>query len=200
MLVQSWVGKNPGEGNGKPTPVFLPGESHGQRSLVGTSPWHCKELDTTKAIQHAHTSLKSTPNCLASPKIHANSCYQIVPFKTTNEPYVVKSKWSAITLHLDGYQHLDTTESLPSLNFFKNIYLLVWLLWVSVAACGISSCGMPAQSVLIHLILQSGFFTTEPTVKNPSLLFNVLLHLASRPPQSFSSPLSNWMCFLIVLC
>ena len=32
-----------GEGNGKwqwqPTPVFLPGKSHGQRSLVGCSPW-----------------------------------------------------------------------------------------------------------------------------------------------------------------
>ena len=30
------------EGNGKPTPVFLPGESHGQRRLMGYSPWSCK--------------------------------------------------------------------------------------------------------------------------------------------------------------
>ena len=29
-------------------PVFLPGESHGQRSLVGYSPWGCKELDMTE--------------------------------------------------------------------------------------------------------------------------------------------------------
>jgi len=28
----------------KPTPIFLPGESHGQRSLAGYSPWGCKEL------------------------------------------------------------------------------------------------------------------------------------------------------------
>ena len=28
-------GKSPGEGNGNPSPVFLPGEFHGQRSLVG---------------------------------------------------------------------------------------------------------------------------------------------------------------------
>ena len=27
-------------------PVFLPGKSHGQRSLVGYSPWGCKESDT----------------------------------------------------------------------------------------------------------------------------------------------------------
>ena len=32
----------------QPTPVFLPGESHGQRSLVGYSPWGRKELDTTE--------------------------------------------------------------------------------------------------------------------------------------------------------
>ena len=30
------------------TPVFLPGEFHGQRSLVGYSPWGPKELDTTE--------------------------------------------------------------------------------------------------------------------------------------------------------
>ena len=28
--------------------VFLPGESHGQRNLVGYSPWGCKESDTTE--------------------------------------------------------------------------------------------------------------------------------------------------------
>ena len=32
----------------QPTPVLLPGESHGQRSLVGYSPWGHKELDTTE--------------------------------------------------------------------------------------------------------------------------------------------------------
>ena len=32
----------------KPTPVFSPGESHGQRSLVGYSPQGCKESDTTE--------------------------------------------------------------------------------------------------------------------------------------------------------
>ena len=36
----------------QPTPVFLPGESHGQRSLVGCSPWGRKEPDTTEAAYH----------------------------------------------------------------------------------------------------------------------------------------------------
>ena len=37
----------------QPTPVFLPGESHGQRSLVGCSPWDRKELDTTEVTEHS---------------------------------------------------------------------------------------------------------------------------------------------------
>jgi len=32
----------------QPTPVFLPGESHGQRNLAGYSPWGLKELNTTE--------------------------------------------------------------------------------------------------------------------------------------------------------
>ena len=40
------LGRSLGEGNGQPTPLFLPGKSHGQRSLAGYSPWGCKELDT----------------------------------------------------------------------------------------------------------------------------------------------------------
>ena len=32
----------------QPTPVFLPGKSHGQRNLVGYSPWGRKESDTTE--------------------------------------------------------------------------------------------------------------------------------------------------------
>ena len=36
------------------TPVFLPRESHGQRSLVGYSPWGCKESDTTEMSEHEH--------------------------------------------------------------------------------------------------------------------------------------------------
>ena len=34
----------------QPTPVFLPGESHGQRSLAGYSPWGGKESDTTEQL------------------------------------------------------------------------------------------------------------------------------------------------------
>jgi len=38
----------------QPTPVFLPGEFHGQRSLAGYSPWGRKELDMTEQLSTAH--------------------------------------------------------------------------------------------------------------------------------------------------
>ena len=41
----------PGEEQWQPTPVLLPGKSHGWRSLVGCSPWVCEESDTT---EHLH--------------------------------------------------------------------------------------------------------------------------------------------------
>ena len=43
-----WVGKIPWRRKWQPTPVLLPGKSHGWRSLVGYSPWGRKELDMTK--------------------------------------------------------------------------------------------------------------------------------------------------------
>ena len=43
------LGRSHGEGNGY-TPVFLPGEAHGQRSLAGYSPWGSKELDMTEKL------------------------------------------------------------------------------------------------------------------------------------------------------
>ena len=47
-------GRSPGEGNGNHSPVFLPGESHGQRSMVGYSPWSHKESDMTKQLTLLH--------------------------------------------------------------------------------------------------------------------------------------------------
>jgi len=48
------LGRSPG--GGQPTPVFLPGELHGQRSPVGYSPWGHKELDRTEVTEQTeHT-------------------------------------------------------------------------------------------------------------------------------------------------
>ena len=53
MWVRSLGQEDPLEREWLPTPVFLPGEFHGQRSLVGYSPWGRKELNTTEYF-HFH--------------------------------------------------------------------------------------------------------------------------------------------------
>ena len=55
------VGKIPWRMKWQLTPVFLPGEFHEQRSLVGPTPWGCKESDMTEHAcmqQHTQNSLK----------------------------------------------------------------------------------------------------------------------------------------------
>ena len=49
-MQETRVGKIPWRREWLPTPVFLPEESHGQRSLVGCSPWGCKESDMTERL------------------------------------------------------------------------------------------------------------------------------------------------------
>ena len=52
-----WVGKIPWRREWQPSPVLLPGESHGQKSLAGYSPWGHKELDMTERLHlHFHST------------------------------------------------------------------------------------------------------------------------------------------------
>ena len=46
--VQSLGREDPWRREWQLTPAFLPGKFHGQRNLVGYSPWGCKESDTTE--------------------------------------------------------------------------------------------------------------------------------------------------------
>ena len=63
-----WVGKIPWRRKWQSTPVLLPGKSHGQRSLVGYSPWGRKESDMTEGLYlyHLYKSLWSR----LAPEIH----------------------------------------------------------------------------------------------------------------------------------
>ena len=50
----SWVGKIPWRGKWQPTPVFLAGKSHGQKSLAGYSPWGHKESNATEWLDNSN--------------------------------------------------------------------------------------------------------------------------------------------------
>ena len=53
--VRSLGQEDPPEKGMATTPVFLPGEFHGLRSLVGYSLWGHRELDTTERLTHTHS-------------------------------------------------------------------------------------------------------------------------------------------------
>ena len=51
-----------------PTSLFLPGKSHGQRSLLGYNAWGDKELDMTSSLAYTHeTKLQSLPDIAPEP-------------------------------------------------------------------------------------------------------------------------------------
>ena len=54
MQVQSWARMLPWRRAWQPTPVFLPGESVGWRSLEGYGPEGQEEKDMTEAVYHQH--------------------------------------------------------------------------------------------------------------------------------------------------
>ena len=64
----AWVGKIPWRRAWPHTPVFLLGKSHGQRRLVGYSPWGRKELDMTERLMHA------CPQVILSHSISLSKC------------------------------------------------------------------------------------------------------------------------------
>ena len=64
------LGRSPGGGRGNPLQYSFLEDPHGQRSLVGYSPWGHKELDTTERLStHAYTSQSESAGCTGFSKI-----------------------------------------------------------------------------------------------------------------------------------
>ena len=91
-----WVGKIPWRRAWQPTLLFLPGESHGERSLVGYGPWGRKESDTTEVTEHAYTLIYIQPSsyqlqshCLlhlfGSPQAKTLLAFPLFPFPSFEE-------------------------------------------------------------------------------------------------------------------
>ena len=78
-----------------PTPVFLPGGFHGQRSLAGYSPWGCKELEPTEWLTHTHTHTHTqgpNPGCLCCRPVLHHPNHQGSPLLTfISSPISLKS-------------------------------------------------------------------------------------------------------------
>ena len=69
-----WVGKIPWRRAWRPTLVFLPGESHGQKSLTGYSSWGHKELDVT---EHTHATTQHTCQLLMEVEVTSEASWYL---------------------------------------------------------------------------------------------------------------------------
>ena len=110
-----WVVKMPWSRKWLSTSVFLPGKFHGQRSLVGYSPWSCKEFNVaehTHTHTHTHTYTHTHTNitwymglfCLCArglyPSFQVNSYYCIPqPVKGTGEKSIVPDRRGRLLPH-----------------------------------------------------------------------------------------------------
>ena len=103
----SWVGKSPWRRDWLPTPVFLPGKSHGQRSLAGYSPWGHKESDTTErltlSILHTRNHSKHWKYSIEYEKI-------LVPMELTSQYGKIHHKEVNKTIKTIADSHKDHEE------------------------------------------------------------------------------------------
>ena len=123
-----WVGKTPWRREQQPTPVFLPGKSHGQRCLVGYIPWGCNELDTTEhsilyeAAYLTYTNFRRGKagvfRCLTGFSIACETWERHrISKRGSNEAYVVhhqltKKMWAQHIRRLHRLTHLHTAQKL----------------------------------------------------------------------------------------
>ena len=115
-----WVRKIPWRRKWQPTPVFLLREFHGQRVLVGYSPWGCKESDTTEQLS-MHKNINTYEGKHVTNKQNFHSIHtpaaQVVPglmglrgWRAGTELPRSLTKHSQVLLNLD-------LSSLPIWNF-----------------------------------------------------------------------------------
>ena len=106
-----------------PTPVLLPGKSHGCRSLVGCSPWGHEELDMTKRL-HFHFSL----SCIGEGNGNPLQCSCLENLRDGG------AWWAAI------YGVAQSRIQLKRLTSSSSIYLIIFPLFSSLLFSFVFSC------------------------------------------------------------
>ena len=98
----------------QPTPVLLPGKSHGRRSLVGCSPWGHEQSDTTERL-HFHFSL----SCIGEGNGNLLQC------SCLENPRDGGAWWAAIYGVAQSWTRLKRLSSSSSSSRLSEIYHLV---------------------------------------------------------------------------
>ena len=99
-----WVGRIPWRRKWQPTPVFLLGKSHGQKSVASYSSQGLKESDTTEGLS-AHTYTPPKPSLLNN-MVHSSKNLISFPWQRWSDPPKPASPWAQILLSLFGLTSL----------------------------------------------------------------------------------------------
>ena len=140
----SGLGRSPGEGNGNPLQYSCLENPHGQRSLVGYSPWGCKESDTTEQLstaQYRYYKMKSKK----AAAVH-------VPTSFPNPSPFFRGNTFLITLAFcsEIYLHIFSNVLVSCLIFFQSFSCSV--AQSCPILCDPMDCSMPGPPVLHHLL------------------------------------------------
>ena len=137
------VGKIPWRRKWWLTPVSLPGKSHGQRSLVGCSPWGLKELDPTErltltSVQFSHSVVSDSlrlykrqharPPCPSpTPRVHPKPCPLswcchptisfVVPFSSCHQSFPASGSFPMSQLFASDGQSIFSFKVFQSFSF-----------------------------------------------------------------------------------
>ena len=112
-----WVGKIPWRREWLPTPVFLPGEAHGQRNLAGYSLCVCKDLDTTEQLLLTHSEVLLSLLCISSQDLTGISAQ---PVQSTKSPRLGATLGSSLSF-ISIYHHTLCKISLDSIQFSPSL-------------------------------------------------------------------------------
>ena len=99
----------------QPTPILLPGKSHGRRRLVGCSPWGHEELDKTERL-HFHFSLSCTGEQNGNP----------LQYSCLESPRDRGAWWAAVCGVAQSRTRLKRLSSSSSRDSGKHAHHLIW--------------------------------------------------------------------------
>ena len=99
----------------QPIPIFLPGKFHGQKSLVGYSPWDCKQLDMTEQA-HAMPEVKEQ-TCLVTRTVNMR-CFPLLPGDSPDNQ-------DSISLQMRGETNLPVTPTEIRISSSENSSIVI---------------------------------------------------------------------------
>ena len=117
-----WVGKIPWRRKWQPTPVSLPGKSHGQRSLTGYSPQGCRESDTTECTctHTCKTQFRSRDTYKLKVRGWKRYSMQMEVKGKFEQHYSYQTKWTLKTVTGDKRRELHNDQEINPRRKYNN--------------------------------------------------------------------------------